>query len=412
MHANAQPPQAQAAAANAQAWQPRDRQPQPVPAWQPTQQPGRVAPAPAQPQAEGVPVRRVWTQTVARVPAQEGMPVDPEAEAYTPFAPYTPAPQEGPRRRRTELRAGQTRAEDAAPMPQADAAYATPAPLPSYSNPYAQAAEPTAFDPDGWEDALPAQDADDVPETQPTPYQTAAQAYPAPAQAAYLTPASAAAQPYPTAAAPAQTAYPAPAATDLLDDDSGRYEGVLSAKLAEPVPVPTADLRLPRRKRRVWPAVLLTLTFVVGLAAALYYTGLWEQLRQATVSSPLFADIPAIFAGDQPKSATPMPALAPATQAPTVELRSASVEPAEGTAPVQLTFQVETNADASSIRLLTESGEALHIAAAYGNPKGDGVLWQITADFEAAYTGKVRFFLRDQTGTWVEGALTCDVAVR
>ena len=40
------------------------------------------------------------------------------------------------------------------------------------------------------------------------------------------------------------------------------------------------------------------------------------------------------------------------------------------------------------------------------------LLWQITADFEAAYTGKVRFFLRDQTGTWVEGSLTCDVAVR
>ena len=42
----------------------------------------------------------------------------------------------------------------------------------------------------------------------------------------------------------------------------------------------------------------------------------------------------------------------------------------------------------------------------------DMVASVIDAITTAAYTGKVRFFLRDQTGTWVEGTLTCDVTVR
>ena len=217
----------------------------------------------------------------------------------------------------------------------------------------------------------------------------------------------------------AEQAYPVPAAPkDILEDDSGRFEAIRDAKLAEPVAVPTyGSLRIgnkPRRKRRSLPIVLAILAVLAALATALFYTGVWDRMLQALAPDNAGqTGVPSVFergavTGD---AAQPQATIAPAASAVAAELRSAVVDPASSTAPAELTFTLTTNAETSSIRLLTEGGDLLHTTA-YGTPQHDGQSWRVVAEVDKPYTGKVRIFLRDQAGTWTEASITCQVEVQ
>lgn len=204
---------------------------------------------------------------------------------------------------------------------------------------------------------------------------------------------------------------------DALDDDSGRYDAVSSTPLAEPMPVPTfgvPNIGGPRKhkKRHGLRNLLIVLIFLGAVAFALYQSGLGARLWQNVF--PVATDggsVPSIF-GQSPAGATQAGAtIAPATQMIAPELRGVKVDPTSATAPAQITFQIETNASTSAILLLTEGNATLHTTA-YGTPQGDGLLWQVVADMETSYTGKVRVFLRDQAGSWSEGLITADVDVK
>ena len=221
----------------------------------------------------------------------------------------------------------------------------------------------------------------------------------------------------PTAAAePAQSATE-PAAPDLLDDDSGRFEAVSSAKLAEPVPVPTfgatqpGKAHAPKKRRHILRNTLFVLLALGAVAFALYQSGLGARLWQSVFPTSANSGVPSVFgqspAGKEGVAAT----IAPATEVGTPELRSASVDPAQAKAPAQLVFKLETNTATSAILLLTEQNTTLHTTA-YGTPRGDGLLWQVTADMQEPYSGKVRIFLRDEAGAWSESATTCAVDVQ
>jgi len=214
--------------------------------------------------------------------------------------------------------------------------------------------------------------------------------------------------------APHSIQYEAP---DALDDDSGRYEAITDTHMAEPMPVPTFGVPSTNgpkkhKKRRGLFVTLIVLMILGAVAFALYQSGLGAQLWHGVFpAATTGGSVPSIFgqspAGDAQAGST----IAPATQVIAPELRSVKVDPASATAPAQLTFQIETNAATSAILLLTEANATLHTTA-YGTPQGDGLLWQVVADMQTAYTGKVRVFLRDQAGSWSEGLITANVEVK
>ena len=215
----------------------------------------------------------------------------------------------------------------------------------------------------------------------------------------------------------AANAYPLPQMTggfsaDALDEDSGRYDAVIHQPLAEPMPVPTFG-REPRArgKHRSGPW-LIALTVIVLLAAggyALYRTGIATQWMQQLFPSTTAGDtVPAVF---QQTAASQQTTITPATQVDKVEQFSITVEPQSAAVPASLVFTVRTNTAATAVRLLTESGTVIRTNASYFRQE-DALVWQVSATIEAAYTGKVRVFLRDAAGGWSEGGQDCQITVQ
>jgi len=223
--------------------------------------------------------------------------------------------------------------------------------------------------------------------------------------------------PPPADHAPASPIAAEPTATDLLDDDSGRFEAVNTAHLAEPLPVPTfgaaqpSPAPKPKNRRHPLRNTLFVVLILGAVAFALYQSGLGARLWQSIFPSSANSSIPSVFGQSPSEQGNAEKTIAPATQTEAPELRSASVDPAQGKAPTQLVFKLETNTATSAILLLTEQNATLHTTA-YGTPRGDGLLWQVTADIQEPYTGKVRIFLRDETGAWSESTTTCSVDIQ
>ena len=388
----------------APAWPSAPVRPQTPPAWvapQPPRQPPAYPPA----EAPAQPVRRVWNQTVPQGSSQAQRYETPLRE-FSAAAPATAFPPmqadasygEFARHRRSSLHPEPTAAF---PGPLAPAA-------PNQSEHFSAAQEDfSVADEPAWYERPDAEP--ETPDTRFAPPPVAPGVSPSPARA-YAPIAE------PSFSGADRTPARNPRGQDALEDDSGRFEPLAGVPLADPVPVPTLEPRRApsrhKRRHRALPIVLAVALGVVGAAAGLYYTGLWDRLVKAVNTSPLISEgIPAIFSTNRTEATDASATIAPATQTAAAELRSASVTPATATAPATLEFSVETNAATSSLRLLTENGDSLHITA-YGTPRGDGLLWQITADFKQPYTGKVRFFLRDQAGKWAESADTCEVTVQ
>lgn len=266
-----------------------------------------------------------------------------------------------------------------------------------------------------------------------------------PPQAVRTTPQAARPAPAPQPARPSPgpaTLYPTPqsngfgdprilsgtaaAAPDPSEEDSARFEAIHHPPLAEPMPVPTfatvqplhkrAASRPKRRKpparkaRRAWLAVLLCLVLLGSALAVLYATGMLSPWMASLFPATGSQGVPTVFA-QAPASAGGEGSVTPAAQASTAVLRSASVESPQATAPAELTFTLDTNTATTSVRLLTAQNDTVHTTA-YAAPKGDGLTWQVTATFEVPYTGEIRFFLRDASGLWTTGSLTCEVDVR
>lgn len=329
-----------------------------------------------------------------REPAASAQPQPPEAwqAAAAPPPPRQPAQPvgeqadaEGTRRRRAVTHRMQDGADDAyAGQPQAPA-YAQHAPYGS--------TPASAF---GTPEPAPAYH--DYFETQPDAYgDTAAPAY-------------AGADAWPPEAE-ADAPYSDNSSGDAPDEDSARFARIEQAPLAEPATVPVSLTPPPRLKRKGRGALIaLAAVLLLGAACAgLYYTGTLAKLYSALFPQAT-GGLPAVF-GDTAGDAAGGAGVAPAVQAGQPKLLAASVSPAEGKAPAELLFTLETNADTSSVRLLTEDNATIHTTA-YSTPKGDGLSWAVTATFAEPYTGKVRVFLRDAAGLWSVGELTCDVAVR
>ncbi|NLI22073.1 MAG: hypothetical protein GX418_11090, partial [Clostridiales bacterium] len=209
-----------------------------------------------------------------------------------------------------------------------------------------------------------------------------------------------------------------PSSWDAADDDSGRYAPLPNTPNAEPVPVPTFGPQAAppphrHRKRRAWLSVLVTVLLLAAVGFALYQSGLWARLAGYLGVSGVAVDsgVPSIFTQEPSGSATGADAIVPAAEAVAPELRTLTVSPAEAVAPATLAFTVETNAATSSIMLLDETGAVMRTTAIC-TPQGDGLLWQVSADVQSPYTGRVRVFLRDTAGTWSEGAPDCAITVR
>ncbi len=184
-----------------------------------------------------------------------------------------------------------------------------------------------------------------------------------------------------------------------------------------PPPVPAASglysepetPEKPKRKRRAWLIVLLLL---LAAAAALYVTGAYQTLLgyvgiETTGDS---GSLPAVFGQSQSATQKVTATITPATSVAAAKLVSVSVTPEQTAAPATLIFTLETNTAATAVRLMTQYGEILHTTATSA-PRGDGLTWQVTADFTQAYTGKVRVFLRDAGGTWSEAEGSSSVTV-
>ncbi len=184
-----------------------------------------------------------------------------------------------------------------------------------------------------------------------------------------------------------------------------------------PPPVPAASglytepepPEKPKRKRRAWLIVLL---LILAAAAALYVTGAYQTLLgyvgiESTGDS---GSLPAVFGQSQSATQKVTATITPATSVAAAKLVSVSVTPQQTAAPATLIFTLETNTAATAVRLMTQYGEILHTTATSA-PRGDGLTWQVTADFAQAYTGKVRVFLRDAGGTWSEAEEGSSVTV-
>ena len=242
----------------------------------------------------------------------------------------------------------------------------------------------------------------------------------APRQAAAFDPQANNANPYQTPAYPQTGGYAAQGgqsgqdAYDFQDDDSARFAAVEQMPLAEPKPVPTYEPYTPKRKRKhpVRNGLLIALSVLAVALAVTYFTGvltpLLANLFPARVSD---GSVPSVFGQAPTAAVTGESGIAPASQVTAPQLRSASVDPQSATAPATLTFTLETNTATTAIRLLTQTNATIHTVA-YGTPKGDGLVWQVTADMQEPYTGKVRVFLRDEAGQWSVGEQTCDIAVQ
>lgn len=130
---------------------------------------------------------------------------------------------------------------------------------------------------------------------------------------------------------------------------------------------------------------------------ALYRTGIATQWMQQLFPSTTAGDtVPAVF---QQTAASQQTTITPATQVDKVEQFSITVEPQSAAVPASLVFTVRTNTAATAVRLLTESGTVIRTNASYFRQE-DALVWQVSATIEAAYTGKVRVFLRDAAGGW------------
>ncbi|MDD3214233.1 MAG: hypothetical protein PHY64_11195 [Eubacteriales bacterium] len=170
--------------------------------------------------------------------------------------------------------------------------------------------------------------------------------------------------------------------------------------------------RTPRHGSNRGKIMLLAVCVVLALALTAYFTGLFGRNGDtASQQNAVNAELPSVFESATGTPGGAAPTIAPAQASPAASLRSAAVTPAEAAVPATLTFTLETNAVTTAVRLMDDSDRLLHINATH-SAQGDGLLWKITVDMESAYTGKVRVFLRDQAGTWTEGAEGCAVDVR
>ena len=393
----------------------------PVPAWQPQQtMPPQGTPNPAMrsapgaspvaqgtpmpPMAQQQPVRHVWTQTMAPQPSVDMPPIVP--------ATAQPVSSPPPQRQQTVVqRAPQPAAQSAVYTEEAAAVMASE-PLESVfpadgtrrrrSAAHGHDSIPTEPETMRFAKTMPSADTSSVskiePNTQPTmpPIPSAVQT------------------PSPLYAIPTPTAMPT---SDTLDDDSGRYDAISSTVLAEPVPVPTHDvLRVgkARAKKKKHPVrTLLVLVLLLGGAAyAVYATGLWQQAWQLMRPLTQQGDsIPSVFSQSAQQQNGAADTILPATGAETPNLLTIGVVPTTAQSPAELVFTLNTNMAASAVLLLTQDNATIHTVA-NGKPVGDGLVWEVSATFSEPYTGKVRFFLRDAQGKWVESALTSEIAVQ
>lgn len=159
-------------------------------------------------------------------------------------------------------------------------------------------------------------------------------------------------------------------------------------------------------------AIWIAVAALLAVLLIVYFSGVFgHDSGTVTPADTANAELPSVFVSATGTPGDTAATIAPAQAAPAAALLSASVSPAETEAPATLTFTLETNAVTAAVRLMDNRDRILHINA-ISSAQGDGLLWKITLEMENAYTGTVRFFLRDQAGTWTEGNETCMVSVR
>ncbi len=182
-------------------------------------------------------------------------------------------------------------------------------------------------------------------------------------------------------------------------------------ELPEPMPVSTSEPEDRPQKRRRSGVVrwVFAGVVVVALAAALYQSGLWTQLTRPATNEATVEGL-ATVAPTAEQITAAAAATAEAAAEGAVALNGVSLALAEGTAPVTLVFTLKTNAAVSAVRLMSESG-VMFPTTARSTPLDDGLKWTVSADFETAYSGRVRIFLCDQDGAWSEASQTCTVNV-
>ncbi len=198
----------------------------------------------------------------------------------------------------------------------------------------------------------------------------------------------------------------------LPKTDGGEPENAAPDTMAAsrlPKPEPPLVREIPAAKRRGLGVSNRRLRWVIlaivaaALVMALVQSGLWTNIMAAFAPHSITVD------GSQSvtEEAT---ASQKANAANAAVLLSASVTPAEATAPATLTFKLTTNTLTSSVRLKDDNGEILRTTLSSA-PQDNGLIWQVSATIEAAYTGNIHIFLRDQAGVWAESDVTCSITV-
>lgn len=158
--------------------------------------------------------------------------------------------------------------------------------------------------------------------------------------------------------------------------------------------------------------LLIAAAAALALLLVAYFVGPFGRGGDAvSPDATANAELPSVFEAATGTPGSTASTITPAQVEPAAEMLHATVAPAEAEAPATLVFTLETNAATTAVRLMDDNERILRVNTVR-SAQGDGLLWKITAQMESAYTGTVRFFLRDSSGIWTEGDGTCAVSVR